>query len=142
MVRKAAKREFELLEGLNHPGILQAFDYTEHELGPAIVFRHDPDSLRLDHFLAQYGARLSVDDRLSITRQVAEALRYAHEKRVVHRALSPQSILVANPESNARTIKIFNWQTGQRLAGTTTSKGLAFATWRAPAAARWLRLLK
>jgi len=127
-IRKAAKREFELLEGLSHGGILQALDYTEHELGPAIVFRHDPDSLRLDHFLAQYGARLSVDDRLSLTRQVAEALRYAHEKRVVHRALSPQSVLVTNPESHSRKTKIFNWQTGQRLAGTTSSKGLALVT--------------
>jgi serine/threonine protein kinase len=127
MIRRAAKREFELLEGLSHTGILQALDYTEHELGPAIVFRHDPDSLRLDHFLAQYGARLSVDDRLSLTRQVAEALRYAHEKRVVHRALSPQSVLVTTPESQARKIKIFNWQTGQRLSSTTSSKGLALA---------------
>ncbi len=127
-IRKAAKREFELLEGLSHPGILHALDYTEHELGPAIVFRHDPDSIRLDHFLSQYGAKLNVDDRLNLTRQVAEALRYAHEKRVVHRALSPQSILVTDADSSARKIKIFNWQTGQRLAGTTSSKGLGLVT--------------
>ena len=128
-IRKAAKREFELLEGLNHPGILQALDFTEHELGPAIIFRHDPDSIRLDHFLAQNGARLSIDDRLSLVRQIGEALRYAHEKRVVHRALSPQSILVTDPQSPKRKTKIFNWQTGQKLAGTTTSsKGLSLVT--------------
>jgi len=127
-IRKAAKREFELLEGLNHPGILQALDFTEHELGPAIIFRHDPDSIRLDHFLAQNGERLSVDDRLSLVRQIGEALRYAHEKRVVHRALSPQSILVTDPQSPKRKTKIFNWQTGQKLAGTTSSKGLSLVT--------------
>ena len=127
-IRKAAKREFELLEGLNHPGILQALDFTEHELGPAIIFRHDPDSIRLDHFLAQNGERLSIDDRLSLVRQIGEALRYAHEKRVVHRALSPQSILVTDPQSPKRKTKIFNWQTGQKLAGTTSSKGLPLVT--------------
>jgi serine/threonine protein kinase len=129
-IRKAAKRKFELLEGLNHPGILQALDFTEHELGPAIIFRHDPDSIRLDHFLAQNGERLSIDDRLSLVRQIGEALRYAHEKRVVHRALSPQSILVTDPQSPKRKTKIFDWQTGQKLAGTTSSKGLPLVTVR------------
>jgi serine/threonine protein kinase len=128
-IRKAAKREFELLEGLNHPGILQALDFTEHELGPAIIFRHNPDSIRLDHFLVQNGGRLSIDDRLGLVRQIGEALRYAHEKRVVHRALSPQSILVTDPQSPKRKTKIFNWQTGQKLAGTTTSsRGLSLMT--------------
>ena len=127
-IRKAAKREFELLEGLQHPGILQVLDYTEHELGPALIFRHDPDAVRLDHFMAQSGAKLGVGERLDLTRQVAEALRYAHEKRVVHRALSPQSILVSKPESQDRSIKVFNWQAGLRLAGTTSSKGLPLVT--------------
>jgi serine/threonine protein kinase len=127
-IRKAAKREFELLEALHHPGILQVLDYTEHELGPALIFRHDPEAVRLDHFMAQNGARLGVGDRLSLTRQIAEALKYAHEKRVVHRALSPQSILVGRPESPERSIQIFNWQAGLRLAGTTSSKGLPLVT--------------
>jgi serine/threonine protein kinase len=128
MIRKAAKREFELLEGLHHPGILEALDYTEHELGPAIVFRHDADSVRLDHFLAQHGEQLSVDDRLDLVRQIGEALNYAHEKRIVHRALSPQSILVSEPHSPKQKIRIFNWQTGRKLATTTSSKGLPLVT--------------
>jgi serine/threonine protein kinase len=127
-IRKAAKREFELLEGLYHPGILEPLDFTEHELGPAIIFRHDPDSIRLDHFLAQNGQQLNVDDRLSLVRQLGEALRYAHEKRVVHRALSPQSILVSDSQSPKRKTKIFNWQTGQKLARTTSSKGPQLVT--------------
>lgn len=127
-IRKAAKREFELLEGLNHPGILQVLDYTEHELGPALIFRHDPDAVRLDHFLAQFGGKLNVGDRINLVRQIAEALKYAHEKRVVHRALSPQSILVSRPDADDRSIKIFNWQAGLRLAGTTSSRGLPLVT--------------
>jgi hypothetical protein len=34
-VRRAALQEFEIHESLNHPGILRALDFTEHELGPA-----------------------------------------------------------------------------------------------------------
>ena len=47
---RAAKREFTLLEGIQHPGILRALEYAEHELGPALFFEHSPDAVRLDPF--------------------------------------------------------------------------------------------
>jgi hypothetical protein len=40
--RQAAEREFLLLEGLNHAGILKAEAFIEHERGPALIFEHDP----------------------------------------------------------------------------------------------------
>ncbi|MDQ3687173.1 MAG: NERD domain-containing protein [Acidobacteriota bacterium] len=80
-IRRAARREFQLIETLSHPGILQVESFTEHELGPALIFRHDPEALRLDHFMAQKGAQLNLDTRLNLLRQIAEALKYAHEKR-------------------------------------------------------------
>lgn len=119
-IRRAARREFQLIEALSHPGILQVESLTEHELGPALIFKHDPSGVRLDHFLVQYSDRINVDVRLGLLRQIAEALNYAHEKRVGHRALSPQSILVTNPDSSAPLTKIFNWQTGYREASSTT----------------------
>ena len=35
--------------------------------------------------------------RLDLLRQIAEVVRFAHEKKVVHRGLCPQSILVTRP---------------------------------------------
>jgi serine/threonine protein kinase len=32
-------------------------------------------------------------------RAIADAVRYAHGKKIVHRAFSPESILVTNPDS-------------------------------------------
>jgi serine/threonine protein kinase len=94
MIERAALREFQLLETLQHPGILRTHGFTEHELGPALILEHFPKSMRLDHFLAQRGNRLDPDVRLDILRQITDVVRFAHDKRVVHRALSPQSILV------------------------------------------------
>ncbi len=122
-IRKAARREFELLEGLNHPGILRVESFTEHELGPALIFRHDPTAVRLDHFLSQYASRLSVDMRLSLLRQISEALSYAHEKRIVHRALSPQSILITEPDSSSPKTQIFNWQIAYKNSSFSTKEG-------------------
>ncbi len=89
MRERAALREFQLLETLQHPGILRAYNFTEHELGPALILEHDPLAIRLDHFLAQQQDKLSIDTRLDLVRQIAEVVRYAHDKKVVHRALSP-----------------------------------------------------
>ncbi|MCP4654973.1 MAG: BREX system serine/threonine kinase PglW [bacterium] len=103
-----------MLHGIAHDAILKARHYTESERGPALVFEHDPAAQRLDHFLAERAAGLTVDQRLDLLRQVAEAVRYAHEKQLVHRALSPQSIMVLEPESPRPRLRIFNWQTGAR----------------------------
>lgn len=119
-IERAARREAELLESLQHPGILRREGFTEHELGPALIFEHDPQSIRLDHFLAQRKDQLTIDQRLDLIRQIAEVIRFAHEKRVVHRALSPQSVLISPDDYGRLQVKIFNWQVGYR-GGTTTS---------------------
>jgi serine/threonine protein kinase len=119
-IERAARREAELLETLQHPGILRREGFTEHELGPALIFEHDPQAIRLDHFLAERTDALGVDIRLDLMRQVAEVIRFAHDKKVVHRGLCPQSILVTDPDGNRPRIKVFNWQVGYR-AGTSTS---------------------
>ncbi len=119
-IERAALREFQLLETLQHPGILRTHGFTEHEIGPALIFEHFPKSLRLDHYLAQCGERLAPDARLDLLRQIAEVVRFAHDKRVVHRALCPQSILVINPDAERPQVKVLNWQVGYRAASSTT----------------------
>lgn len=117
LVRQAA-REFQILEGIEHPGILKVRDYKESELGPALIFDHDARSRRLDFLLREQGSQLNVDQRLHLVRQLAETLKYAHQKRLFHRALCPQSILVRDPEASLPTLQVMNWQTGARDSGT------------------------
>ncbi|MEE9146953.1 MAG: BREX system serine/threonine kinase PglW, partial [Candidatus Tectomicrobia bacterium] len=112
--RQAAEREYLLLEGINHAGILKAVEFHEHERGPALIFEHDPGAERLDLFLRHKGATLDIDMRLTLVRQIAETLQHAHERRLYHRALSLQTILVTVLESSIPHAKIFNWQTARR----------------------------
>lgn len=122
-IERAALREFRLLETLQHAGILRTHGFTEHELGSALIFEHYPEDgcLRLDHFLAQRGQQLDTDVRIDLVRQIANVIRFAHNKRVVHRSLSPQSILVVDVDKKFPKIKIFNWQVGSRA--TSVSQG-------------------
>lgn len=119
-IRRAAQREAELLETLQHPGILRREGFTEHDLGPALIFEHDPTAIRLDHFLAQRGDSLSIDQRIDLMRQIADVMRFTHDKRVVHRSLAPQSILVYTNDPDRLQIKIFNWQVGYRQGSSTS----------------------
>jgi serine/threonine protein kinase len=120
-IRRAAQREFQILEGLHHPGLLRALEYKDHERGAALIFEHDAEAIRLDHYVRQHGPRLSVDQRLTLLRQIAEAVQYAHEKRLVHRALSPQSILVSGSSTLLPRTQILNWQSGYREAAATST---------------------
>ena len=118
---RQARREFEILEGIDHPGILKVKDYKETELGPALVFDHDPKAIRLDHLLRDHGKDLSVSQRLQLIRDVAETLQYAHSKRLYHRALGPQSILVRTTHTGTLHLRVMNWQTASRNAGESAS---------------------
>lgn len=127
-IQRAAEREFRLLQGIEYPGILRAETYTETATGPALVFEHFSDAERLDRHVQDLGDRFDIERRLDYLRQIAEAVRYAHGKRLVHRALGPQSILVRNPGAAKPLLVLFNWQTSARASGTTGSEQVLTAT--------------
>jgi serine/threonine protein kinase len=120
-MKRAAAREFRILQSFDHPSILDVRDYKDHEFGPALLFAYEPRAMRLDHYLATRGARLTPDNRLELMRQMADAVRYAHSKKVIHRALAPQSVLVMDPDAAVPRIKVFNWQVGVRDSETASS---------------------
>jgi len=122
-LKKAALREFQILEGITHPGIVKLHDFKETELGPALVFEHDPQAIRLDFFLRERAETLTMDLRLSMLRQLAEVLKYAHGRRLYHRALAPQNVLVRGVDSPTPDLQVMNWQTAAREA-TAGATGL------------------
>ena len=120
-IQRVAAHEFRLLQSLEHPGILAVRDYKQHAYGPALLFHYEAQAVRLDHFLTTRGDQLTFDLRLNLLRQLADAIRYAHSKRIIHRALSPQSILVLTADAATPSLKIFNWQVGVRSTGAAAS---------------------
>jgi serine/threonine protein kinase len=118
---RLAAREFQILEGVDHPGILKVREYKDTDRGPALVFDHDPKARRLDFLLREHLGHMGADLRLYLLRQLAETLKYAHGKRLCHRALSPQSILVRDVEQPWPHLQIMNWRTAAREATTSGS---------------------
>ncbi|MFD4919823.1 BREX system serine/threonine kinase PglW [Streptomyces goshikiensis] len=112
---RAARREYQVLQGINHRGIVDAVEFREHEAGPAILFRHRQSDLRLDQYLDTYGGKLTPEMRLDMVRQLAEAVRYAHNRSLYHRALAARSVYVSfRSEGSAPELRITDWQTAAR----------------------------
>ena len=83
------EREAKLLASLNHPNIAQIYGLETSGGSPALVMELVEGPTLADR-LAQ--GSLSIDESLSIARQIAEALEEAHEKGIIHRDLKPQNV--------------------------------------------------
>ncbi|WP_258382419.1 BREX system serine/threonine kinase PglW [Streptomyces sp. NTH33] len=124
-VDRAARREYQVLQGINHRGIVQAVQIREHQGGPAILFRHRESDLRLDAYLDAYGGQLTPLLRLDLVRQLAEAVRYAHHRSLYHRALAARSVYVSAREDGGEPVlRIADWQTAARDFETTLHRSL------------------
>ncbi|MFJ9700589.1 BREX system serine/threonine kinase PglW [Streptomyces fradiae] len=128
-VDRAARREYQVLQGITHRGIAQAVQIRQHQGGPAILFRHRHSDLRLDAYLDAYGGSLTPEARLDLVRQLAEALRYAHNRSLYHRALAARSVYVSAKEDGTDpVVRITDWQTAARDFDTTSLRTIGDTT--------------
>ena len=109
-IERTARREYLLTYELSHPGIVSAKDFIADP--PAVVFLPEPDAQPLDRWLAAHASALTLEDRLRLTRDIAEPLQYAHRSGVHHRALNPAAVYVRDHGSHGWHLSIRDWQTG------------------------------
>lgn len=141
-VTEDAKREVALTKGLHHRGITVPLDFIGTDTGPALVFEYDDGERPLDSYLAERAADLTMDDRLALVRQLGETLRHAHDRRLVHRSLSPKHVWIrpdsrgpnaatpntATPDAHhdgaarhAPDLTVRDWYAGQKRRSTTST---------------------
>lgn len=111
-LERAARREAQTLSQLGqHPGILGYRSYVDDgPLGPAVVFETFDGALPLHLFLRQE-PDLSFDERLHILQSIVEAVAHCHLAGVLHRNLSPASVLVRRDESGTLSVRLHRFQT-------------------------------
>lgn len=111
-LERAARREAQTLSQLGqHPGILSYRTFVDNgPLGPAVVFETFDDALPLHAFLREE-PELSFDDRLHILQSIVESVAHCHRAGVLHRNLSPASVLVRRETSGALSVRLHRFQT-------------------------------
>lgn len=89
--------EIEMTAGLAHPHIVPLFDSGEADgLLYYVMPVVEGESLR-DHLERE--GRLTVEEALAVTKDVAAALSYAHGRGVVHRDIKPSNVLIEDGEA-------------------------------------------
>jgi serine/threonine protein kinase len=97
--RQRFEREARLLATLNHPGIASIYSFEEVPSSSSSSSRHLlvmelVEGEGLDRRIA--AGPLPLEEILSFSRQIAEALSAAHEKGIVHRDLKPANVRVTS----------------------------------------------
>jgi len=86
-------REIEIAARLRHPNIVPLYDSGEAEGSLFFVMPYE-DGQSLRERLRDNGA-LPIADALSVLRDVARALAYAHKHGVVHRDIKPDNVMLS-----------------------------------------------
>jgi WD40 repeat protein len=77
---------------LLHPNIVRVLEFNVEDMTPFLVVDYAPNgTLRKRH---ARGIPLPPATIVSYTRQIASALEYAHEQKVIHRDVKPENMLV------------------------------------------------
>jgi eukaryotic-like serine/threonine-protein kinase len=84
--------EARTLVSLAHPHIIRLLDYGVQEQTPFLVMEYAPGgTLRKLH---PCGEQLPLPTIVEYVQQVAEALQYAHDERLIHRDVKPDNLLL------------------------------------------------
>ena len=86
------RREAKSMAKLNHPNIVQIFDYGQTASGQHYFIMEYVDGSDLLHLVRS--GTLDAEGALNAVSQVCEALQYAHELGFVHRDIKPANILI------------------------------------------------
>jgi serine/threonine protein kinase len=88
----AFQREARTIAHLEHPHIIHVRDFGIQDEIPYLVMEYaQGGTLRSLH---PTGTRLSCEQIVSYVKQIASALDYAHEQRVIHRDVKPENLLL------------------------------------------------
>lgn len=125
-IQRAAEREASILQAIHDPAILAFREFINTDRGPALTFDYDPAAIPLDHWLASRQQTLTTEDAFELVEKLVNGVRQAHAHHLVHRALSPHSVLVMpDPKAPNRVpeIAIADWQTALAAAGDHKTTG-------------------
>lgn len=86
------QREAHTIARLLHPHIIRVFDYDIAEGAPFLIMDYAPNGTVCNAH--PKGTRVPIPQVASYVKQVAGALHYAHNEKVIHRDIKPENMLL------------------------------------------------
>ncbi|WP_193044068.1 LpqN/LpqT family lipoprotein [Mycolicibacterium baixiangningiae] len=125
--RHRFSREADLAAALWHPHIVGVHDRGEYDgrlwISMDFVDGHDAARLLVD----SYPSGMPAADVIEIVTAVADALDYAHQRRLLHRDVKPANILITGPDRARRRILLADFGIARHAEDNTglTSSNIA-----------------
>jgi serine/threonine protein kinase/tetratricopeptide (TPR) repeat protein len=123
-------RRFEMerqsLAVMNHPNIAKVYEAGATSGGRPYFVMEYVDGMSITDYCNEN--RLTIDERLSVFRDVCEGIQHAHQKGVIHRDIKPSNVLVDTSSDSQAIAKIIDFgiakATDKRATEKTVFTGL------------------
>ena len=89
------QREFEAIAALDHPSIIDLFDYGIHEGVEFLAMEYFP----CGDLKARLQNPLSADEAIAFLREIAHSLKVVHDAGIIHRDLKPPNVMLRDDGS-------------------------------------------
>jgi ActR/RegA family two-component response regulator len=89
------QREFEAIAALDHPSIIDLFDYGIHEGVEFLAMEYFP----CGDLKARLQNPLTADEAIAFLREIARSLKVVHEAGIIHRDLKPPNVMLRDDGS-------------------------------------------
>jgi serine/threonine protein kinase len=121
-LRRRFRAESEAMAQLNHPNIINVFDVSAGDDLDYFVMELI-DGITLKQYMNQRGV-LTVKEAIHFTVQILKGLEHAHAKKIVHRDIKPQNVMILRDG----TVKVTDFGIARVAEGQTIANGNAFGT--------------
>jgi len=89
------QREFEAIAALDHPSIIDLFDYGIHEGVEYLAMEYFP----CGDLKARLQNPLTADEAIAFLKEIARSLKVVHEAGIIHRDLKPPNVMLRDDGS-------------------------------------------
>ena len=92
-IKNRFKNEASLLAELNHPNIVNLYDFAEDESGLYLIMEF-VEGTPLDEYILNVSGAIPSERSIPIMKKVLSAFSYAHSKGIIHRDIKPSNIII------------------------------------------------
>ena len=85
------RQEARTIAHLEHPHIVRLLDFGVEGTTPYLIMSYAPNGTMRDRY--PKGTRLPLQQVVVYVKQIAQALQYAHDRKIIHRDIKPENML-------------------------------------------------
>ncbi len=117
-------QEAKIISRLNHPNIVTIYKYGQHADSTLYIAMEYVEGSAVNAAVAE-AQQFDVERALPLMIQMADALAYAHEQKIIHRDIKPENMLVTRT-GRSESIKLVDFGIAKMMDGNThlTQKGM------------------